>query len=95
MKNITVTKVGILSIGKLVGTINVIIALFFGIVASVVVTATYLVNSTDGFVDNLLASLAIILSAVILYPLVMFAFGWLYGVVVSFIFNLVIGKWRL
>ena len=38
-----------------------------------------------------LASLAIILTAVILYPLVMFALGWLYGIVVSFIFNVVIG----
>ncbi|HBO64929.1 TPA: hypothetical protein DD425_03135 [Candidatus Saccharibacteria bacterium] len=91
MKNITVTKVGILSIGKLVGTVNVIVALFVGIIASIVGTTTYLINSTEGFFDNLLASLAIILTAVILYPLVMFALGWLYGIVVSFIFNVVIG----
>lgn len=91
MKNVTVTKVGVLSIGKLIGTVNVIIALFIGSIAAIVTTTTYLLNSTEGFFDNLLASLAIVLSAVILYPLVMFALGWVYGVVVSFIFNVVIG----
>ncbi len=61
MSNITVTKVGVLSIGKLLGIVNLIVGL------------------------------AIILSAVVLYPLVMFAFGWLYGVLVAFIFNVFVG----
>ncbi len=92
MSQITVTKVGVLSIGKLFGTVNLIIGLAAGIIASVAGTVTYFsTTSPESFFDGLLATLAIILAAVVLYPLVMFAFGWLYGVLASFIFNVVIG----
>lgn len=91
MSNITVTRVGVLSIGKLIGTVNLIIGLAVGLVTAIAGTISYLANATPSVVDGLLASLAIILSAVLLYPLVMFAFGWLYGVLVAFIFNVVVG----
>jgi len=91
MSNITVTRVGVLSIGKLIGTVNLIIGLAVGLITAIAGTISYLTNTTPTVVDGLLASLAIILSAVILYPLVMFAFGWLYGVLVAFIFNVVVG----
>lgn len=88
MSNITVTKVGTLSIGRLLGTVNLIIGLAIGIVAATVGTVTFLTTS-QGFFDGLLGSIAIILAAVVLDPLVLLAFGWLYGVLVSFIFNVV------
>lgn len=91
MSNITVTKVGVLSIGKLIGTVNVIVGLAIGIIAAIAATVTYLTSNSLGFFEGLLGSLAIVLTAVVLYPLVMFAFGWLYGVLVAFIFNVVIG----
>ncbi|MCD8561845.1 hypothetical protein LRY29_02170 [Candidatus Saccharibacteria bacterium] len=91
MQNITVTKVGVLSIGKLIGTVNLIIGLAVGIVAAIAGVVTYLAADSYGFFEGLLGSLAIVLSAVFLYPLVMFAFGWLYGVLVAFIFNVVVG----
>ena len=91
MSNITVTRVGVLSIGKLIGTVNLIIGLAVGLITAIAGTISYLANTTPTVVDGLLASLAIILAAIILYPLVMFAFGWLYGVLVAFIFNVVVG----
>ena len=91
MSNITVTKVGVLSIGKLLGTVNLIVGLAIGIVAAIAATVTYFAAGSYGFFEGLLGALAIILSAVVLYPLVMFAFGWLYGVLVAFIFNVVVG----
>ena len=91
MANITVTRVGVLSIGKLMGTVNLIIGLAIGIVAAIAGTVTYLSAGSYEFFEGLLGVLAIILSAVILYPLVAFAFGWLYGVLVAFIFNVVVG----
>ncbi|MAU34181.1 hypothetical protein CL689_05910 [Candidatus Saccharibacteria bacterium] len=91
MKNITVKRVGILSIGKLAGTVNAIIALAVGIVAAIVGTVSYVTTTNDGIGAELVASLAIILSALILYPLVAFAFGWLYGALVALIFNVVVG----
>lgn len=92
MSQITVTKVGVLSIGKLFGTVNLIIGLAAGIVAAIAGVVSYQVSGTaEGFFEGLLASLAIILATVVLYPLVMFAFGWLYGVLAAFIFNVVVG----
>lgn len=91
MSNITVTKVGVLSIGKLFGTVNLIIGLAIGVIGAVAGTVAYLSTNSPAFVEGLLGVLAIILSAVILYPLVLFALGWLYGVLASFIFNVVVG----
>ena len=91
MSNITVTHVGVKSIGKLVGTVNLIIGLAVGIVGAVGVTISYFANESPKFFEGLLGSLAIFSAGVILYPLVMFLFGWLYGVLVAFIFNVVIG----
>lgn len=92
MKNITVTKVGILSIGKLFGTVNLILGLAAGIIVAIAGTVSYLATNNPGtFFEGLLGSLAIIVGAVILYPLVMFALGWLYGVLGAFIFNVVVG----
>lgn len=91
MSSITVTKVGVLSIGKLFGTVNLIVGLAVGLIAAVAGTIAYFGAGNYDFFEGLLGSLAIILSAVVLYPLVMFAFGWLYGVLAAFIFNVVVG----
>lgn len=91
MSTITVTKVGVLSIGKLFGTVNLIVGLAVGLIAAVGGVVAYFSSGNYEFFEGLLGSLAIILSAIVLYPLVMFAFGWLYGVLASFIFNVVVG----
>lgn len=91
MSNITVTKVGVLSIGKLIGTVNLIVGLAVGVIAAIAGTVTYLGAGSYGFFEGLLGVLAIILAAIVLYPLVLFALGWLYGVLVAFIFNVVVG----
>lgn len=87
----TVTKVGVLSIGKLFGTVNLIVGLAVGIIAAVAGNVAYFGAGEYTFFEGLLGSLAIVLSAIVLYPLVMFALGWLYGVLVAFIFNVVVG----
>lgn len=91
MASITVTKVGVLSIGKLFGTVNLIIGLAVGIVATVAGLVAYFAADNYGFFEGLLGSISIALAALVLYPLVMFAFGWLYGVLAAFIFNVVVG----
>lgn len=91
MSNITVTKVGVLSIGKLFGTVNLIIGLAIGVIGAIAGTVAYLSAGSYEFFEGLLGVLAIVLSAVILYPLVLFALGWLYGVLAAFIFNVVVG----
>jgi homoaconitase/3-isopropylmalate dehydratase large subunit len=91
MSTLTVTKVGVLSVGKFTGTVNLIIALAVGLFGAVIGTITYVTSDSHEAVEGLLGSLAIIIGAVVLYPLVMFAIGWIYGVVAAFIFNVVIG----
>ena len=91
MSTITVTRVGVLSIGKLFGTVNLIVGLAVGLIAAVGGVVAYFNAGNYEFFEGLLGSLAIVLSAIVLYPLVMFAFGWLYGVLGSFIFNVVVG----
>lgn len=91
MASITVTKVGVLSIGKLFGTVNLIVGLAIGFIGAVAGTVAYFSAGSYDFFEGLLGSLAIILSAIVLYPLVMFALGWLYGVLAAFIFNVVVG----
>jgi len=91
MSNITVTKVGVLSIGKLLGTVNLIVGLAIGLIGGIAGTVAYLSAGSYDFFEGLLGVLAIVLTAVILYPLVWFALGWLYGVLVAFIFNVVVG----
>ncbi|OJU88239.1 hypothetical protein BGO17_04695 [Candidatus Saccharibacteria bacterium 49-20] len=91
MASITVTKVAVLSIGKLFGTVNLIIALAVGIIATVAGLVAYFTAGDYGFFEGLLGAIGISLAALLLYPLVMFAFGWLYGVLAAFIFNVVAG----
>lgn len=91
MSTITVTKVGVLSIGKLVGTVNLIIGLAVGLVGAIVGLVSYFSVDNYEFFEGLLGAIGIILAAVVLYPLVVFALGWLYGVVAAFIFNVVVG----
>lgn len=71
--SITVTKVGVLSIGKLFGTVNLIIGLAVGIVATVAGIIAYFAADNYGFFEGLLGSIGIALAALVLYPLVMFA----------------------
>lgn len=91
MSTITVTKVGVLSIAKLAGTVNVIIALAVGVIAAVAGTVAYFNAGSYGFFEGLLGTIAIVLAAVVLYPLVMFSLAWLYGALAAFIFNVVVG----
>ena len=91
MSNITVTQVGIMSIAKLVGTVNLIIGLAIGIIGTIVAISNYVLSTSGAFWEELLASLVILVVGLVVYPLIAFGLGWLYGVLVAFIFNVVIG----
>jgi len=91
MSTINITKVGVLSIGKLFGTVNLIIGLAMGIIGAIAGSIAFFGTDSYEFIDGLVGLVAIILSAVVLYPLAVFALGWLYGVLAAFIFNVVVG----
>ena len=90
-KKISITKVGVGSLGKLVGTVNAIVALAIGIVASIVTTVGVISNNDYSILVDILTSIGIVLIGVIVYPLIGLMFGWLYGALIAVIWNAVLG----
>lgn len=89
MQRFLVHKVGIGSLGKLVGTWFAIIGLATGIIASVV-TAVTIFDKGGNVLLNVLYSVLATLALLILYPLVWFLVGWLQGAILAVIFNVVV-----
>lgn len=90
-RSIIVEKTGVSSIGRLVGTVNLIIGLAVGILGSIVAIVNYTQYTANSGFEDVIASIGILLVGIVVYPLVAFAFGWLYGALIAFIFNVVIG----
>jgi hypothetical protein len=91
MKKVNVTRVGVGSLGKLVGIVNAIVALAIGVVASIVTTVGVIANNDFSVFGDVFAALGIALFGLIVYPLLWFAFGWLYGALIAIIWNAVLG----
>ena len=86
-----VKKVGASSLGKLVGTVNALIGLVVGVIMSITATVGVIANNEYSIFADIFISIGLVLLGVIVYPLVMFMFGWIYGALVGVVFNLVIG----
>lgn len=90
-KSIKVNHVGASSIGRLVGTVNAILALASGIVGSIVAISNVVSQSDYSTLTNVGISVAILAGGLIVFPLVAFAFGWIYGALIGFIWNILLG----
>ena len=90
-ESVVVRKVGISSLGKLVGTVQAIVGLAIGIVASIVGTDSVVSNNENSLITNILLSIGVVLVGVVVYPLVAFLIGWLYGALVAVVLNVVVG----
>lgn len=90
-KQIRITEVGISSLGKLVGTVNAIVALAVGVVASIVTTVGVISNNNYSTLTDILVSIGIVLVGVIVYPLLAFLVGWVYGALIAFVWNVILG----
>lgn len=90
MKKIIVHKVGVSSVGRLVGTWAGIVGLFTGIIGSIVSLSSIFDQNNLGLFEGLGVSALVIIGWLVLYPLLLFVIGWLQGVVFALIFNIVI-----
>jgi hypothetical protein len=90
-KNVKVTHVGASSIGRLVGTVNAIVALASGIIGSIVSIASVVSSSDYSFLTSVGISAAILAGGIVVLPLLAFIFGWLYGALVGIIWNVLLG----
>lgn len=90
-KKINITRIETMSLAKLVGTLNAIIMLAIGIVFSITTTVAVIANNDFGILTDVFTALGIVLIGCLVYPLIGFAFGWLYGALLGLIWNAVLG----
>jgi hypothetical protein len=91
MQKVLVQKVGVSSLGKLFGTVNAIIGVVIGTISAIVSTVSVIANNNYGVLTDIFVSIGIVLLGVVVYPLVLFVVGWLYGAIVALVVNLVVG----
>lgn len=90
MKKLTVRKVGVASVGRLVGTWVAIIALAVGIIGSIVSLVSLFDQNNFNLFTGLGVSALVVLSWLVLYPVVAFVIGWLQGAILALVFNIVV-----
>lgn len=90
MKELVVHKVGVGSLGRLVGTWAAIVGLIVGVLAAIVSVVSVFANNDYSVLGGVFVSVLIVLGWIVLYPVVMFAFGWIQGAIIGLVFNFVV-----
>lgn len=88
---LTVKHLDVFSLAKFVGIVNGIIAIVVGLIGAIVGSISYFSMNHLGVFETIGLSIAAIAVSVVVYPIVMFFLGWLYGAVAALIFNLFVG----
>lgn len=87
MKKLVVRKLGVTTFGRFIGIANAIIGLVIGVFLGISGTVGVVQEDGWSFFAKLLAIVGVWLSALVLYPIVLFVVGWLYGAVVALVAN--------
>ncbi len=90
MKELVVHKIGISSLGKLLGVWFAIVALVFGIIGSISGVVAVVAHNDFSLLQNIFYSIAILAFGLVVYPMLWFALGWLQGALLAIIFNVVV-----
>ncbi|MGB4758461.1 MAG: hypothetical protein WBP26_00210 [Candidatus Saccharimonadales bacterium] len=88
MKKILIRNIGVGSFAKLVGVANAILMFIAGTIAMFGGFVAVVEHDSWSFITKLLASVAVVVLAWVVLPILAFAFGWLYGGIVSLVANL-------
>lgn len=91
MKEVTITEVGVGSLGKLLGAANAIISLIVGAIAAIVSTLSVIANNNYSLFTDIFVAVGIILAYIIVLPLIAFGIGWLYGAIIGLVWNVFLG----
>ena len=91
VKKLTVKRFEVGSVAKFVGTVNAVISVFIGLIASFGAIISLIASNEYGGLEAFGLSVGIIAAGILLYPLIMFFIGWLYGALAALIFNLFTG----
>lgn len=90
MKELVVRKVGIASLGKLIGTWAAIVGLVFGVIGAISTVVAVVANNDLSVLQDVLYSILALAVGIIVVPLFWFALGWLQGAILAVIFNVVV-----
>lgn len=90
MQRFVIHRVGVGSLGRLIGTWFAILALVVGVISAFVSAVAIFDSSSYGLIAKLGLTALATLGWVVLYPIVLFFVGWLNGAVLALIFNLVV-----
>jgi hypothetical protein len=90
MQKLVVHKVGVMSLGKLVGVWGAILGVIIGVISAVVSSVGVIANNDFSVWGDILAAVGIVLGWIIVYPLVMFLLGWIQGAIMAVVFNVVV-----
>ncbi len=88
MKTITINRLNVSSVAKVVGFYQAVIGFVVGLVVTIG-SAARIFSESSGFLQAFGISAAVAGFAVLLFPLVAFVIGWVQGVVLAFILNVV------
>lgn len=89
MKELTITKININSIGKLVGVWYAIVGVVAGVVGGVGSAVALVTNNNYSSIADVFVVVGVVLASVIFVPLVMFVLGWIHGAIVGLIFDVI------
>lgn len=88
MRTILIRKLGVGSFAKFVGFANAILGLIYGVLLSFGAVAAIVDQDSWTALAKIGASIAAVLGALVIVPLISFVAGWLYGAVVALVSNL-------
>ena len=90
MQRLVVHKVGVGSLGKLIGTWFAIIGVVVGVISAVVSTVSVFANNSYSFLAGLGIAVLLVVGWALIYPVIMFLLGWLQGAILAVVFNVVV-----
>lgn len=90
MQRFVIHKVGVGSLGRLIGTWFAIVGLVVGLLSAVVSTVSVFANNSYSILAGIGIGALIVIGWVVVYPVVMYFIGWLQGAILALVFNFVV-----
>lgn len=90
MKEITIKRVSVASLGNLVGVWYAIVGLFVGVISGITTTVSIIDNNPQfTTVTDVIIAIGVILGGLVLTPMLFYVWGWLQGAVLAVLFDFV------
>jgi len=88
---LTIKRFEVGTVAKFVGTVNAVIAVVVGLLGSFGAIISIVTANDHNGLEAFGISVAVIAAGILLYPMLMFLIGWLYGALMALVFNLFTG----